>query len=558
MWIHHPDSALLQEQEMEATISAAEPSILHVEAVELFSSAEPARISIDPPPPSDPQQHPILIMPPVDIPSSSKRSKMISDEKQSKRAMYCRNAYMHFLVRKLIESNPYISLRSILAVLNSKRVDCKEVTVAKARADERARLITSLKSLLPSFLEMRSAPHTFSCLGEQVLRANPTATFTVSSFTENKKAVLSSVFFALPDARILFDQSKVLVLDCTALKGEYGGVLFYASILDGGEQPVLLAFMVANEETHLTWREFLNSLQLAGVGTAATPAVSSLLHLCDLLTDLFPRLCLIRHDLGMEPSSWSSMLPQRRKKATAMEVTPLRSLFFRCAFATASQSTVLIAQFSSLAPELTAMLMKLPQWSRSQLPRAHEYYTTDVTTDMELLLNQQYLRFLMLDDVVSGLLFVSHSRTQQRRALYSGLPAGSLTPFYAHLAKSYASECSRMTAQCVRANVYCVSDKSDVFDVDFEKKTCSCHQWEELAFPCVHCWCVMEAFKMGVMEVVDAFFTNDAALKMCGDFVLPAFSHDLSRQVKYYQQSLQSAQNKTLVVVPNESNTILL
>ena len=207
MWIHHPDSALLQEQEMEATISAAEPSILHVEAVELFSSAEPARISIDPPPPSDPQQHPILIMPPVDIPSSSKRSKMISDEKQSKRAMYCRNAYMHFLVRKLIESNPYISLRSILAVLNSKRVDCKEVTVAKARADERARLITSLKSLLPSFLEMRSAPHAFSCLGEQVLRANPTATFTVSSFTENKKAALSSVFFALPDARILFDQS---------------------------------------------------------------------------------------------------------------------------------------------------------------------------------------------------------------------------------------------------------------------------------------------------------------------------------------------------------------
>lgn len=30
---------------------------------------------------------------------------------------------------------------------------------------------------------------------------------------------------------------------------------------------MLLAFMVANEETHLTWREFLNSLQLAGVGT---------------------------------------------------------------------------------------------------------------------------------------------------------------------------------------------------------------------------------------------------------------------------------------------------
>lgn len=540
---------------MEATISATEPSILRVDGVELFSSTEPPRISIDPPPSNDPQQHPILIIPSVNISTSAKHCAIINDVKQSKRAMYCRNAYMHFLVRKLIESNPYISLRSILAVLSSKRVDCKEVTVAKARADERARLITSLKNLLSSFLEMRTSSLPLSHIGEQVLHANPNASFTISSFSENNKSILSSVFFALPDARILFDQSKVLVLNCTPLKGEYGGVLFYASILDGGEQPILLAFMVAKEETHITWREFLHSLQLAGVGNTTTPIFSSLLQLCDIIADLLPQLFVIRHDLGTELPTWSSTQPQRRKKATALEMTPLRSLFFRSVFATAPQSTSLLPQLSALAPELTAMLMKLPLWSRSQLPPSHEYYTTDVITDMELLLDKNYLRFLMLDDVMSGLMAFAHSRIQQRRALYEGLPATSLTPCYARLVKSYESEFAHMTAECVRANMYCVSDKTNEFEVDFEKKTCSCHQWEELLFPCVHCWCVMEMFKMNVMEVVDPFFTNEAALKMCGDFVLPVFSHDISRQVKYYQQSVKS---KSPVVIPSESNTILI
>lgn len=91
----------------------------------------------------------------VESPSTMKRQSG-TFIRQSKRPMYCRNAYMHYLVRKMISYNPYVSLQEILRVLEEKHVDCKEVTVAKVRLDERSLFITSMKDIIPVFSEMRT------------------------------------------------------------------------------------------------------------------------------------------------------------------------------------------------------------------------------------------------------------------------------------------------------------------------------------------------------------------------------------------------------------------
>lgn len=75
---------------------------------------------------------------------------------QSSRPMYCRNAYTQCVVRKLVQQNPYISLRSILTVLESKRIEYKEVTIARYRRDERARYLTPIKQMIPSLRKIRS------------------------------------------------------------------------------------------------------------------------------------------------------------------------------------------------------------------------------------------------------------------------------------------------------------------------------------------------------------------------------------------------------------------
>ena len=72
--------------------------------------------------------------------------------------MYCRNAYMIYLVRKLVASNPYVSLQSVLRILEDRHIEFKEVTVSKFLAQERAQYITPMKDLVASFKKMRNCP----------------------------------------------------------------------------------------------------------------------------------------------------------------------------------------------------------------------------------------------------------------------------------------------------------------------------------------------------------------------------------------------------------------
>ena len=97
-----------------------------------------------------------MLNPPYMNPSSVKRPGTPSDARQSKRPMYCRNAYMIYLVRKLVASNPYVSLQSVLHILDDRHIEFKEVTVSKFLAKERAQYLTPMKDLVNSFKKMRN------------------------------------------------------------------------------------------------------------------------------------------------------------------------------------------------------------------------------------------------------------------------------------------------------------------------------------------------------------------------------------------------------------------
>lgn len=105
----------------------------------------------------DPQEIPLIsdCLPTPRL--EKKRNNKTENLIHSKRPMYCRNAYMHYIVKQLIKNNPYISLRSILTVLESKHIECKEVTVSRFRMEERAKFITPMKSIISSFQTIRTA-----------------------------------------------------------------------------------------------------------------------------------------------------------------------------------------------------------------------------------------------------------------------------------------------------------------------------------------------------------------------------------------------------------------
>lgn len=552
------DSSMWHHQEMHPAIPPPDPTLLHVDGVDLFSSPEPTKISIEPPPTSDMQQHPLLLASSVDITPPSKRSRAGMNDKQSKRAMYCRNAYMHFLVQKMVELNPYISLRSILQVLNSKQVDCKESTVAKARTDERSRFITSMKNIIPAFFEMSTLVFPHSPAENQIAQCNPEDDLVISTTTENQKALLSSVFYTYAEAKSLYKQSKkLLALDCSPLKSELGGVLFHASTLDGGREPILLAFMVAGEENQNTWREFLSALQTHGLGDRSNSEFAIVSEVCVVVDTCLPALTLLHQDLGVEASPWYLNGNTRRKKTgQPFEHARLRSLFFRALFCGSSRISNYITHLTSLAPEVVSELSKHPQWSRGHASRYHMMYIDYVLSEFEVALEQDSIAYLMLDDVVEGLILAIHRRAQQREAMYASQEKTALTPFYQQLVAGYAADMGRFTVECVNPKLYCVVDNATAasrFDVDLEKGTCSCCYWQELMFPCVHCWCVMHHCKVDWRSGVDAFFTNEKALGLCAHHALPAFTHDFSRQVKYYQQSLKM---KDPVLIASESKSV--
>ena len=111
----------------------------------------------------------------------------------------------------------------------------------------------------------------YPCVGQQVMKASPESEFVIDTIGESKKTLLRSVFVCPAESLRLFLLSqRLLALDCSQLKSEFGGVLFHASTMDGGQKVIPLGYMLAEEESPENWRLFISRLHDCGIPTAVS------------------------------------------------------------------------------------------------------------------------------------------------------------------------------------------------------------------------------------------------------------------------------------------------
>lgn len=474
-------------------------------------------------------------------PSPQKKNPRAKERLRSKRPMYCRNAYMHYIVKKLVKNNPYISLQSIIDVLEKKHVEYKTMSVSKARADERSLYITSMKDIVEKLNNLSRCIVVIDNQESIILEVNPNDRIEIVTSVNAGKELLSALFicpFGLQQVYHL--QKNGLFLDCCYLRGENSGVLFYASAIDPDHHPVLLAFMIAEEESVLNWRRFLEFLESSHLVTPEEDAVQVILSLCLLLESSLPQLECVFSDLAAEASPWYINGNVRRKRSIRSDSFPLRALMLRCVFSYGSETNLFLNRLVSEKSELFDELQHLGKWNRScysvQLRDLHSLCASHIEHD---LLEQNSLQYLMIDDLAAGLYYFQCLDCNERRQFYIHFDPDDLTPHFQQVLAEYARFQGDYSVEngppCTVSMV--VEGVPHKFVVDLEAKTCSCGLWQALRFPCLHSWLVTKVGWTSWERVDEGLHTIKQALRTCPTMNVPSFPHQILTQIAYYQRS---------------------
>lgn len=369
----------------------------------------------------------------------------------------------------------------------------------------------------------------------------------IDTIGESKKTLLRSVFVCPAESLRLFQLSQgLLAMDCSQLKSEFGGVLFHASTMDGGQKAIPLGYMLAEEESPENWRLFISRLHDCGIPTDTDPECQLILHLCKTIETIFPELETIMPDLSVRMSPWYLNGSVRRKKVISKsDFLSLQSRFYRVVFCGTVQVNSLLNQLMNEASDIVKELAKIGQWYRHCMKRPHVFQIESCIQQMEMIyLDHEALRYLMLDDVVSGLYVMISRYSKKRQEEYKEYALESLTPFYQQLVDQYLEVLPSFTVTCIQDSLFRVTEvvknHTDHEEVDFQHKSCTCGVWQEYQFPCVHCWCVIQHENLSLNNVVGDFYSCGAALQLCPDYALPCFTHDIDQQVGYYIRSKQT------------------
>lgn len=381
-------------------------------------------------------------------------------------------------------------------------------------------------------------------LDTQIQQIYPEDEMEIATTIEGDKEYLLSVYVCPASSRTIFDASlQNVYLDCILLKNETGGALYVAFTLDGGNKSVLLAYMITEEESHQNWHQFLTLLERSHIVSSTSMEYSIIQSLIIQVESLFPKLVAVQPELSFPSNSWYSTNPRRKKGTSHQEFPSLRSLFFRIIFSS-SEIPLLMEQFFSENRDLLSTLSHYPKWNRRLFESPHVTVTEFIVKEFEMnVLEQRSIRYLMLDDVITGLYTIQIEKSQERHQFYSSIePSTSYTPFYCALLNEYSTSKEVFTVQTqdkVHFIVVLASNPSIHFSIDFLAHSCSCGYWQESHFPCIHVWNVVQTMKMS-LEPLTQFFTCASALTMAPQLEVPQFNHSLSQQVHYYIQGLQT------------------
>ena len=469
---------------------------------------------------------------------------------RSKRPMYCRNAYMHYLVKCLVKSNPYISLQSIIDVLEKKHVEYKTISVSKARADERSHYITSMKDIVEKLNHLSRRSVVVDYQESIILEANPNDRIEIVTSVTAGKELLSALFicpFGFQQIHQL--QKKSIFLDCCYLRGENAGVLFHASAIDPDYRPVLLAFMIAEQESVSNWRRFLEFLESSHLLTREDDVAQVIFSLCALLESNLPQLEYAFSELAAEASPWYVNGMVRRKRSVRSDSFTLRALLLRCVFSYGSEASLFLNRLMSEKSDLFEELQHLGKWNRSlfsvQLRELHSLCAGHVEHD---LLEQNSLQYLMIDDLATGLYYFQCLDCEERRQLYLHFDPDDLAPHfqqvlaeYARFKGDYSVEPGAPCAVSMR-----IDGVQRKFLVDLEGKSCSCGLWQALRFPCLHGWLAATVRGVGWELLDEGLHSVKQALRSCPSMNVPAFPHPVLTQIAYYKKSTGRAEKSAL------------
>ena len=444
-------------------------------------------------------------------------------------------------MKQLVKNNPYISLQSIIDVLEKKHVEYKTISVSKARADERSLYITSMKDIVEKLNHLSKCTVGIDHQESTILEANPNDRIEIVTSIAAGKELLSALFvcpFGLQQVHQL--QKKPLYLDCCYLHGENSGVLFHASEIDPDYRPVLLAFMIAEQESVSNWRRFLEFLESSHLVTPEDDVVHVLLSLCMLLESNLPQLEYVFSDLAAESSPWYVNGAVRRKRSIRSDSFTLRALLLRCVFSYGAESTLFLNRLMSEKSDLFDELQHLGKWNRSlfavQLRELHSLCTAHIERD---LLEQNSLQYLMIDDLATGLYYFQCLDCEERRHIYLHFDPDELTPHFQQVLAEYARFKGEYSIEngspCAVSMV--LEGVQRKFLVDLEGKTCSCGLWQALRFPCLHGWLVATVRGVAWEAVDEGLHAVKQALRTCPTMNVPSFPHPILTQIAYYKKS---------------------
>ena len=307
--------------------------------------------------------------------------------------------------------------------------------------------------------------------------------------------------------------------------------------------------MIAEEESSSNWRLFLERLKESGIPTDQNSECRLLLHLCDVIDSVFPTLSHLFSSTNHSP--WHITSNRNRKSPKGGSI--LRELLLRVVFCGTKQVSSLYNRLLLESEEVGRELSKFMPWYRMAIDRPQTMLVQACLQEVEMVyLDHEMVRFLNLDDVVSGLYELVAGAARKRREEYSQCPEEMLTPVCQQLARQYLEVISALQVTAVREGVFVVEGvvegENVQEEVDCERRSCTCGWWQVDQFPCVHAWCLVQQGKLS-QDVVE-FFCCRTAMKMCPEYVVPEFKHSLKQQVAFAMQECGPAMDALSPWVP--------
>ena len=344
-----------------------------------------------------------------------------------------------------------------------------KMKLVNAQADEQARQF----ELLPAYLQtlQQQSPYV------------KTALLVTEHRLEENTAFFRRVFICPAESQLSFIQArKFIALDGTFLKAHFQQTLLLAACVDANNHYLLLAWAVVESENTESWRWFLNHLKNAIPQILDASIISDrdkgLLAAEDTLGNNVVRLFCLEH------------LRRNFIKSYSREY---EGLFWRIANATTVdeyQTAITLLQLEKPSAALYLEEIDPQIWISAFIPgRPSRRYGQKTSNAVEVM--NQVLRNARELSIVDLLMEVWHTtmkirfrRANEANAVIIGQ---TFTPFCHSILQHERENALRNTVRIADNYHGLVQSPAQIaYVVDLERRTCTCHHFQDTNIPCQH------------------------------------------------------------------------